>query len=936
MKPISLTINGQPVTGQSGQSILEISAANGIHIPTLCHDGRVAPAGACGICVVEAEKSPRLLRACSTMAADGMVISTDTPRVREARDSALALMLSDHTGDCRPPCALACPAGTDCQGYVGLIANGAYKEALSLIREKLPLPGCIGRVCPAPCESACRREIVEEPISIAHLKTFAADTAKAMGTYAAPALKADTGKHVAIVGGGPGGLTAAYFLRLNGHSVTIYDAMPKMGGMLRYGIPDYRLPQEILDDEIAQIQALGVEMKNNVKLGTDITLDQLRTGHDAVLLAIGAWTSMPLRCPGEDLDGVIGGIDFLREVAIGTPQYLTGKHVAIIGGGNTAMDACRTAVRLGAASVTNIYRRTKAEMPAQPIEIKEAEEEGVIFKFLSNPLEIQGENGHATAIRLQKMQLGEPDASGRRSPVPIPGEEETLPANLVLLAIGQSTNPAGLDGLTLTKWGTIVADESTFATNISGVFAVGDATNNGAGIAVEAIGEARKAANVIDDYLLAGEITAFEPPFAVTREDVTREEFADTPKAARTPMPHVAPEIRNRTFEPVNLGYSQEQAKAEANRCLECGCKDYFNCKLINYANIYKIKPGYSGAKTAAATDASHPHIIRNPEKCILCGLCIRVCDQIMDVGAIDFDGRGFDTMVKPAFDQPLAETDCVSCGQCAALCPTGALAERLPLKKSTPLAEILTKSTCVQCGMACDLTYASHGSLLLRALPTDTGLLCEKGRFESLGIWKNRITTPLVNKKEAAPDEAAAFIHKNVAMYNPDSIAVAISGTCTNEAIERILSFAKETLRTEKIYAITGSGSSLPKSTKVLTKDANPLPEGNTQGLINAGVNTSTGALEHAVQNGKIKALFVFGGTAPAEWRDKLGLLLVADSVMSDAANRADVVLPFAAPFETTGTITVCDGQQKKLTAAVPPVCGIGAAEMVDKLSVM
>jgi len=911
---INLTINGKPITATQGQTILEAAANNGIHIPTLCNDERVVPSGACGVCVVSVEKSARLLRACSTMAADGMVIDTETARVREARNSAISLLLSDHTGDCRPPCSQACPANTDCQGYVGLIANGAYREALSLIREKLPIPGCIGRVCPAPCEGACRREMVEEPISIAHLKTFAADTAKAMGAYPAPTPKADTGKHIGIVGGGPGGLTAANFLRLGGHQVTIYDAMPHMGGMLRYGIPSYRLPREVLDDEISQIEALGVTMKNGVKIGQNMTFDHLRQNHDAVLLAIGAWQSAPLRCPGEEHAGVVGGIDFLREVAMGELTTLSGKHVAVVGGGNTAMDACRTAVRLGAESVTNIYRRTKAEMPAQAIEIQEAEEEGVIFKFLTNPLEIQAENGHANNVRLQQMELGEPDASGRRSPVPIPNAEENLAVDLVLLAIGQNVNPTGLDGVELTRWKTIIADEGSFATNLTGVFAVGDATNNGASIAIEAIGEAQKAAVVIDKFLTTGEEVAYKPQILVVNENVTPEEFADVAKAKREAMPHVKPELRRKNFDSVNLGYSEEQAKSEAHRCLECGCSDYFECKLLHYANVYNVGvPTYTGDKTDAPLDLSHKYITRNPEKCILCGLCVRVCEQTMDTGALGFDGRGFGTAVKPAFDQPLTETDCTSCGQCVALCPTGALAERLPLAKNVPLAETRTHSVCTNCGNGCNVTYTSHGSLLLRALPRSTdenpGILCEVGRFGQLDIQQNRATVETMHKNGQQPET------DNDGIYDVFRLEVTgvISGSYTNETVAIIMDFFKE-IQAKNVYALKGKPADWDKLTPSQLKEI----EGNSRGLENAGVNMNTAALEADIASGKIEALYILGSEFPAHWRNKVGKIIIATPVMSESAHTADYVVPYHAPFERAGTITDVNGQMREVKAAV------------------
>ena len=331
---------------------------------------------------------------------------------------ALELLLSDHEGDCKAPCSLNCPAGTDCQGYVGLIANGQYREAVKLIKEKVPLPASIGRICPHPCEQACRRKMVEDPVAIAHLKSFAADLDLRSWAPYQPECAPDTHRKISIVGGGPAGLTAAYFLRTMGHSVAIYDAMPKMGGMLRYGIPQYRLPKEVLDQEIAAIANLGVTMINNAKIGDGITLDELREGSDAVLVAIGAWTSSSMSVPGESLNGVMGGIDFLRHVALNEPSGI-GERVAVVGGGNTAMDACRTAVRMGAKEVYIIYRRTRDEMPADALEIAQAEEEGVAFKFLTNPVEILGAGGSVRGVRLQQMALGEPDASGRRRPVPV-------------------------------------------------------------------------------------------------------------------------------------------------------------------------------------------------------------------------------------------------------------------------------------------------------------------------------------------------------------------------------------------------------------------------------------------------------------------------------------------------------------------------------------
>ncbi|MCL2054010.1 MAG: FAD-dependent oxidoreductase [Oscillospiraceae bacterium] len=667
---IKINIDGRDIYGSQGQTILAVAAENGVAIPTLCHDERVEIYGSCGICAVEAEGIPKLLRACATLAKDGMVIKTNTERVLKNRKTVLELLLSDHTGDCLPPCTLACPAQTDCQGYVKLIANGKYKEALKLIKEKIPLPSSIGRVCPHPCEEACRRQLVEEPISIAALKRFAGDLELGGNGDTAAEAKPPSGKKAAVIGGGPGGLTAAYFLKLYGHDVTIYEAMPHMGGMLRYGIPEYRLPKAILQEEIDNIEKMGVNFINNTKIGENLTLESLRESFDSVIVAVGAWSGMGLRCPGDELDGVLGGIDFLREVALnGVDDSFKGKKVAVVGGGNSAMDACRTAVRLGALEVYNIYRRTKNEMPAEEIEIIEAEEEGVIFKNLTNPLEILGEGGRVKSIKLQIMELGAPDASGRRAPVPVPGKEENIEVDIVISAIGQRLNPAGFETLDATKWGTLAADENTFRTNIDDVFAIGDATNKGADIAVSAIGEAKRAAEMVDRHL-KGERLEYNPPYLVKTEK-TADDFSDYEKKPRVKVSERAAAERRNDFLEINPCFTEDEAKKEASRCLECGCLDYFECKLINYANKYGVQPEkYSGKLHSRPIEDDIPKIRRTPDKCVLCGLCVRICEEDANMGVLGFVGRGFDTIVKPAGDL----SNCEACGKCAEVCPTGAL----------------------------------------------------------------------------------------------------------------------------------------------------------------------------------------------------------------------------------------------------------------------
>ncbi len=622
----------------------------------------------------------------------------------------MELLMSAHDGDCVAPCQLNCPARTDCQGYVGLIANGEYDSAIKLIKNKIPLPASIGRVCPHPCEKACRRKNVEEPINIAQLKAFAA-------SYL-PEIKEKTHARVAIVGGGPAGLTAAYYLNIMGHSVTVYDMMEKMGGMLRYGIPQYRLPKEVLDKEIAIIEKSGVKLVNNVKLGKDFTIESLKAENDAVIVAVGAWKSSSMRTPGEDLEGVYGGIDFLRNVIEGNPPEI-GARTAICGGGNTAMDACRTAVRLGAKEVYVIYRRTRNEMPADALEIDEAEEEGVIYKFLTNPISFNGENGKLKSVTLQVMELGEPDASGRRRPVPVEGKTEEIPLDSVILAIGQKLVQGDVSELQLNDRGNIEADPDFFTTSIDGVFAIGDATNRGASIAIEAIGEADRCAKAVDAYL-NGQALDTRVPYISKREESTID-YSDREKQARLNPKVLDPEVRNKNFDEVSLGFTEEEAQKEASRCLECGCREYYKCKLLNVAQRYDIDPSrFKGEMPQQYTHDANAFIERNTAKCILCGLCVRSCREVMDIHALGLMGRGFTTEPSPAFALPLDQTKCNNCGLCVQLCPTGALTEKANLKKQVPLNEEYTEETIDINGTDASVLVSRYNGKILRVIPND------------------------------------------------------------------------------------------------------------------------------------------------------------------------------------------------------------------------
>ena len=477
------------------------------------------------------------------------------------------------------PCKAACPTHISVQGYVALIAAGKYKEALRLIKKDNPFPAVCGRICNHPCESACKRGEVEMPIDIMHLKRFVADLDLRDETKYIPEKKEPKGKKVAIVGAGPAGLSAAYYLAVEGYEVTVFEALPVAGGWLSVGIPEYRLPKNIINAEIAIIEFLGVKIKLNTRVGKDVLLDDLRKNYDALFISVGSHLNVTLDVPGEDMEGVISGIDYLKRINMGEKVFL-GDKVAVVGGGNVAMDAVRTAVRSGSQEVFILYRRSRAEMPAAPEEIEEAEEEGVRMEFLVAPVRIIGTNGKVSAIECLRMELGEPDAGGRRRPIPIAGSEFVIPVDAVVTAIGQKNDLSFIakgSDIAINKWNNLDADPVTFAVGAPGVFAGGDVVTGPATV-VKAVNAGKEAAISIGRYLQGEDIKAgrgrnWEEGLA------DKGDTKNVPKAARVPMPLLEAEDRKSHFREVGLGFTEEEAKREAVRCLSCGiCSECYQC----------------------------------------------------------------------------------------------------------------------------------------------------------------------------------------------------------------------------------------------------------------------------------------------------------------------------------------------------------------------
>jgi formate dehydrogenase major subunit len=874
---VKIKINGLEYGASPGDTILDVVRRHDIdRIPTLCHDPKLPPYGSCYLCVVEIEGLEKLVPSCSSPVAPGMAIRTDNERIRESRKTALELLLSNHYADCLAPCTQTCPAGVDVQGYIALMSMGRHREAVKLIKEKNPLPLVCGRVCVRECEGACRRNFVDERVGIDYLKRYASDVD--IENPWTPDVPERNGKRVAVVGGGPAGLTCAYFLTLKGYGVTIFESAPRLGGMLRYGIPEYRLPKALLDREIKWITDLGVEVKTGVRLGTDFSLGSLKErGFDATFLALGAQKAKTMGLAEEgQTEGIMGGADFLRAMQTEGPPEIYGT-VVVVGGGNTAVDAARTCVRLGADKVVILYRRTMKEMPAHQMEIDAASEEGVEMRFLSAPLSIVSKNGRLEALRCIRMELGEPDASGRRSPVPVKGSEYDLPCAFAISAIGQDIDLGTLDGgggLVVTRQKVIKVDWASFTTSIPGVFAGGDVIT-GPAVAIEAIAHGRQAASAIDRFVQTGEAGCVEREFISRKEafgEIPESAFLQVPRVEKEKMAELPAAERIKGQAEVEVGFTEGQVKNETGRCLSCGCSAYFDCDLRKYATLFGVDINkFAGDTRKYRVDGSHPLIALDPNKCINCGRCVRTCSEILRISALGFVYRGFKSVVKPSMEKPLLETTCISCGNCIAACPTGAITEKLPFRKPGPWVFKEIRSLCTFCSLGCNLSYrVFHDGLFtvsnVNGASHNKGYLCTKGRFGyRYMLEKDRPRKPMIREKgqwresswEEALDLTAEKLTAIARASGADSIALLASPTLTNEELYLLQKFVRTGLKTNNIGSFTSLASGVEQDgldrmfgMTVSTATMDDLEKADVIMVVNADLSE-----DHLIAGLKIKA---------------------------------------------------------------------------------
>jgi len=810
---VKVLINQKEGWANPGETILSLAKRVGIEIPTLCYlEGHRSPENPCGLCVVEV-KGIGIVRACEFKIERELEIETETPQVKEIRKRILENLVVNHYGDCKAPCHTPCPGGLNIQGYIGFIAQGDFKASLALIKERLPIPAVVGRVCPRFCEPVCRRALIDQPVAINNLKRFVADYCLEHGELPLE-LPPLNGKKVAVIGAGPAGISCAYFLRLKGYEVTVFDKEEEPGGLLRYGIPSFKLPREVLKKELDNIFKMGIHFEGGKTWGKDFTLQTLKEqGFQAIFIAVGARKERIFGFQGEEF--AESGFNFLYQFNKGLigKEGFSGKRVAILGCSYTALELSRVLRRLG-CEVLVYYPRSRMEVPVPQREIRYAEKEGVKFVYVTAPWILEKDDGKYRLV-LVRTSLTE---KKEIKPLPETAFEETF--DLVFRAWGEAPSDefktyGELEAqLETTPEGIIKVDSHTLQTSIEGVFAGGDFVH-GAKTVIQAVASGRKAAEAISAYL---EGRVLKKAQVTVKYDFSRgkraEEFDSNfldlfVPEERAQLKERDPEKRIYDFEEVLIGLTEEEAIKEANRCLKCGCLGIHKCEFRELLIREDVGVAKARRKIKYPIQKDHPLIEVDSNKCIACERCVRICPY----SAIFFKvvNKG-----KPEEHITFRFTErCVSCGACVDACPTGALTKknlRVPYSRKEAKAY---KSICTYCGVGCNLTVWVKNNTILeitgRDLPPNYGYLCVKGRF-GFEFYKSpeRLTYPMIRKDKLSDfervswDTALEFVAENLLRlkekYGPQALGFLCSARTSNEENYLMQKIARGIFKTNNV----------------------------------------------------------------------------------------------------------------------------------------